>query len=44
MECVYHIRPAPEAQAKITQLMKQGLQTNGEIERKLGRYTEALTD
>ncbi|WP_426237786.1 enoyl-CoA hydratase/isomerase family protein [Pararhizobium sp. DWP1-1-3] len=33
----------PEAQAKITQLMKLGLQTNGEIERKLGHYTEALT-
>jgi enoyl-CoA hydratase/carnithine racemase len=32
----------PEAQAKITQLMKLGLQTNGEIERKLGHYTETL--
>jgi enoyl-CoA hydratase/carnithine racemase len=33
----------PEAQAKITRLMQLGLQTNGEIERKLGHYTETLT-
>lgn len=34
----------PEAQAKITQLMKMGLQTKPDIEQKLGHYTQTLAE
>ncbi|TIU67421.1 MAG: enoyl-CoA hydratase/isomerase family protein, partial [Mesorhizobium sp.] len=32
----------PEAQARIKQLMELGLQTDGEIEGRLGHYTATL--
>ena len=32
----------PAAQARITQLMKMGLQTNADIENRLGHYTQTL--